>query len=103
MGQRVKGKRYSFHSESAGSLSVALHIMSPLSNGLQSETAIDLNWGPINPADALDYDNMDMFILELSCENEEDVLGKGVADDRQVFCKVINMAWMPVHGMDACT
>ena len=57
--------------ESAGSLSISLHHISPLSNGLfhrviqQSCTAIDPGWGPITPQKALSYAGL--FSVELEC------------------------------------
>eukprot|EP00091_Calanus_sinicus_P022818 TRINITY_DN7448_c0_g1_i3.p1 TRINITY_DN7448_c0_g1~~TRINITY_DN7448_c0_g1_i3.p1 ORF type:complete len:435 (+),score=107.28 TRINITY_DN7448_c0_g1_i3:279-1583(+) len=74
--------------ESAGSLSVALHIISPLSKGLfqrailQSCTAIDPAWGPTTPTHALEY--AASFTEALNCDHEDDVLtclqGQDVTD-----------------------
>ena len=50
--------------ESAGALSVALHLTSPLSDGLfqraimQSDTAVGSAWAPISPQNALQFGQM---------------------------------------------
>ena len=64
--------------ESAGSLSVALHMLSPMSTGLfqrailQSCTAVDPAWGPITPEHAKQYASL--LADGLGCEKEEDTL-----------------------------
>ena len=64
--------------ESAGSLSVALHLISPLSQGLfhrailQSGTAIGSSWGPITKQHALQYS--DELSTALGCSKNENTL-----------------------------
>ena len=59
-------------------LSVALHLLSPISEGLfqrailQSGTAITPGWGPNSPQKALEY--ADMFTKNLGCDANADVL-----------------------------
>ena len=59
-------------------LSVALHLLSPISEGLferailQSGTAITPGWGPNTPQKALEY--ADMFITNLGCNASPDIL-----------------------------
>ena len=61
--------------ESAGSLSVALHLLSPLSNGLfqraiiQSGEALNPAWAPISQKNALQY--ADLLAKELNCDLED--------------------------------
>ena len=64
--------------ESAGSLSVAAHIVSPLSNNLfsraimESGSILDSAWGPITPEHAIDYKNK--FSNTLGCSQFHDEL-----------------------------
>ena len=64
--------------ESAGAVSVALHMVSPLAQGLfkrailQSGAGICPFWKPITPAEALNQ--ADMISKELNCKGPEDVL-----------------------------
>ena len=64
--------------ESAGSLSVSLHLISPMSQGLfhriilQSGTALAPAWGPINPQHALYY--RDLFLEKMECHPGQDVV-----------------------------
>ena len=64
--------------ESAGSLSIALQLLSPLSKGLfkrailQSCTALDPSWRPITPEQALIYS--DTFIRSNGCSTFPDKL-----------------------------
>ena len=64
--------------ESAGAVSVALHMVSPLAQGLfkrailQSGAGICPFWKPITPEEALNQ--ADMISKELNCEGPEDVL-----------------------------
>ena len=61
--------------ESAGSLSVALHLLSPLSNGLfqraiiQSGEALNPAWAPISQKNALKYAHL--LAKELNCDLED--------------------------------
>ena len=61
--------------ESAGSLSVALHLLSPLSNGLfqraiiQSGPALNPVWAPISQKNALQYAHL--LAKELNCDLED--------------------------------
>lgn len=61
--------------ESAGSLSVALHLLSPLSNGLfqraiiQSGEALNPAWAPISQKNALKYAHL--LAKELNCDSED--------------------------------
>ena len=61
--------------ESAGSLSVALHLISPMSEGLfhriilQSGTALAPAWGPINSQHALYY--KDLFLEKMECHHPD--------------------------------
>ena len=63
--------------ESAGSLSVAAHIISPLSTGLfsrailESGSVLDSAWGPITPEHAIDYKNKFSNILGCSESQNE--------------------------------
>ena len=64
--------------QSAGGFSVAMHLISPLSEGLfhrailQSGTALEPGWGPITPEHALQYS--DLFTKALGCDQDNDVL-----------------------------
>ena len=64
--------------ESAGALSIALQLVSPLSKGLfrrailQSCTALDPSWRPITPELALIYS--DMFVKSNGCSTYPDKL-----------------------------
>ena len=64
--------------ESAGSLSVAAHIISPLSTGLfnrailESGSVLDSGWGPITPEHAIDY--KDKFSNILGCSESQNEL-----------------------------
>ena len=64
--------------ESAGSLSVAAHIISPLSTGLfsrailESGSVLDSAWGPITPEHAIDY--KDKFSNILGCSESQNEL-----------------------------
>ena len=64
--------------ESAGSLSVAAHIISPLSTNLfkrvilQSGSVLDSGWGPITPEHAIDYKSM--FSSNLGCSQSQNEL-----------------------------
>ena len=68
--------------QSSGAFSVAMHLMSPLSEGLfhrailQSGTALEPGWGPITLEPALQY--ADMFSKALGCDPDQ-------ADD-VLFC-----------------
>lgn len=61
--------------ESAGSLSVALHLLSPLSNGLfqraiiESGEALNPAWAPISQKNALKYAHL--LAKELNCDSED--------------------------------
>ena len=88
--------------ESAGSLSVALQLLSPLSNGLfqravmQSGEALNHVWSPISQKQALQFENL--LAKELNCDLEdihkklkcmqeksvEDILGKYTDDEKSV-------------------
>ena len=63
--------------ESAGSLSVAAHIISPMSTGLfsrailESGSVLDAGWGPITPEHAIDYKNKFSDILGCSGSQNE--------------------------------
>ena len=64
--------------ESAGALSVALHLTSPLSDGLfqraimQSDTAVGSAWAPISPQHALQFGQM--LSKNVGCDEEKNVL-----------------------------
>ena len=64
--------------ESAGSLSIALHLTSPLSQGLfqrailQSGTALGSDWGLITQDHALQY--AENLVIRVGCEQEENTL-----------------------------
>jgi len=93
--------------ESAGSLSVHMHILSPMSKGLfqraimQSQTAIGTSHGPVTITHALEY--ADMLTKALGCEEEVDVL---VCLQAQDMGDIVNLntlmdgnkygVWMPV-------
>ena len=93
--------------ESAGSLSVAFHLLSPLSKGLfhrailQSGTAIAPSWGKLSPEYALMYS--DMFSKALSCDQDEETLlclqDQDILDILALTDMTdgsINDAWQPV-------
>ena len=92
--------------ESAGSLSVALHLTSPLSEGLfhraimQSGTALAPSWGPITKEHALEYAKLSYSIL--SCDESEEVLtcmqSKSVAEiiNLSKYVGGDKLIWMPV-------
>ena len=81
-------KRIAIAGESAGSASVALHLVSPLSNGLfrrailESGTGLGPGWHPNTPKEALDQANL--AIDALNCKRADDILmclqSKGVKD-----------------------
>ena len=64
--------------ESAGSLSVAAHIVSPMSKGLfnrailESGTLLESGWGTITPPDAIAYKTK--FSNTLGCAKAQDEL-----------------------------
>ena len=64
--------------ESAGSLSVAAHIVSPMSKGLfnrailESGTLLESGWGTISPEDAIAYKMK--FSNSLGCSKAQDEL-----------------------------
>ena len=64
--------------ESAGSLSIALHLTSPLSQGLfqkailQSGTALGSDWGPITKTHALEY--AENLVIDMGCHQAENIL-----------------------------
>ena len=64
--------------ESAGSLSVALHLVSPMSQGLfqrailQSGTGLSPNWEPNTPEQALKQ--ADQVSTAVGCDEEDDIL-----------------------------
>ena len=64
--------------ESAGSLSVAAHIVSPMSKGLfnrailESGTLLESGWGTITPQDAIAYKTK--FSNTLGCRKSQDEL-----------------------------
>ena len=76
--------------ESAGALSIALQLVSPLSKGLfrrailQSCTALDPSWRPITPELALIYS--DMFVKSNGCSTYPDKL----ACLQQRHCQICN-------------
>ena len=96
--------------ESAGSESVAMHIISPMSKGLfqrgimQSGTAIGPSWGTITPEKAVRYANVlseqlgcgqaDNVVTCLQDKNMEDIIGLSynVSQGR--------MFWVPVSDKD---
>ena len=95
--------------ESAGSLSIALHILSPKSEGLfqrailQSGTAIDPSWGPTTQEHAQNYASM--FIEKLGCDHEKDVLACLQQKDVNEIVDLTDMfemdnVWMPVPDGD---
>jgi len=95
--------------ESAGSLSVALHLLSPHSMGLfqraimQSSSALNPAWGPITPSHALDYSGI--FIQSLGCEGAEDVLSclqeQNMADILALTTLgEMSSVWLPVPDGD---
>ena len=105
--------------ESAGSLSVALHLISPISEGLfhrailQSGTAISSNWGPITKQHALQYANK--FANELGCVDvlKEDLLSclqnKHLTDITSLTNLMDGylyggyLVWMAVPDIDFCS
>ena len=95
--------------ESAGALSVALHLTSPMSQGLfqrailQSGTALAPLWGPVTPQNALKYAEMSYKLLgcEQDAENTRDdilecIQGKNVSDIMELSKLSTNLIWMPV-------
>ena len=95
--------------ESAGSLSVATHIISPLSEGLfhraivQSDTALTSSWGPITPKHALQY--ADKFAKALGCDKEDDILtclqGQEIANILSLTDLMEGaIVWMAVSDID---
>ena len=91
--------------ESAGSLSVALHLISPISERLfnkailQSDSALGPSWGLITPQHALQF--ADKFYKSLGCEEMEHVLKciqkKDVSEILELTDLVENaVVWMAV-------
>ena len=106
-------KRVTIFGESAGSLSVALHLTSPLSEGLfnraimQSGTALAPSWGPITVEHALQYAKLSYSIL--SCDESEEVL---TCMQSKSVTEIINLSkyvggdkliWMPVPDHEFTT
>ena len=96
--------------ESAGSLSVAMHIISPMSRGLfqrgilQSGTAIGPSWGTVTPEKAVRFANTlseklgcaqaDNVVTCLQDKNMEDIVGISYNISRE------RMIWVPVSDKD---
>jgi len=95
--------------ESAGSLSVALHLISPQSRGLfqraimQSSSPLNPAWGPITPAHALEY--AEIFSQSLGCDREEDMLACLQEQEMADILALTNLGelasvWLPVPDTD---
>ena len=98
--------------ESAGALSVHLHLISPLSQGLfhraiiQSSTALEPSWGPICPKQGLIYSSL--FEKAMSCDQENtlDILtclqSRDMADTLALpqLLEGGNTPWMAVSDND---
>ena len=73
--------------ESAGSLSIAIHMVSPMSKGLfhqailQSGTALSPSWGPLTQEHALEYS--DLVSSKLDCNQKE------ISDDSDNILKCL--------------
>ena len=99
--------------ESAGSLSVAMQLLSPLTKGLfhrailQSGTAIAPSWGHNTPKHAIQY--ADLVSKNLGCDEEENVLACMQNRDLPEIVSQTNLIdgnlqfipyWMPVPDKD---
>ena len=99
--------------ESAGSLSIAMHLLSPLSKGLfqrailQSGTTIAPSWGQNTPQHALQYASL--VSHNLGCDEEEDELACLQNRDLNEVMNQLNLIegnlqfipyWMPVPDKD---
>ena len=89
--------------ESAGSLSVALHLVSPMSQGLfqrailQSGTGLSPNWEPNTPEQALKQ--ADQVSKAVGCDEEEDILSCLQSRDVDEFLSM-ELEWAsPWHGV----
>ena len=93
--------------ESAGALSVALHLTSPLSDRLfqraimQSDTAVGSAWAPISPQRALGVGKM--LIKEVGCDQEENTLQclqNKDANEIMIGVQVGGTNWMATSDID---
>ena len=99
--------RITIFGESAGSLSVGLHLLSPLSEGLfqraimESNDVIDPAWKAITMKNALTY--AEMFIKVFNCDESDDVLiclqsqkMEDILHNSNLVNLNDNYIWMPV-------